>query len=152
MSCFICERIEMIKNRTNPWFVKELETGYVVIGDFQYFYGRTIFLCKEHVTELHYLEPDFKQKHLMEMALVEEAVANAFHADKMNLEMLRNGDTHVHWHLFARHDGDLQPYAEKGPVWWVPLDVMEGENSRPSEEKLAEMVKTLQVELEKLEK
>lgn len=152
MSCFICERIEMIKNRTNPWFVKELETGYVVIGDFQYFYGRTIFLCKEHVTELHYLEPDFKQKHLMEMALVEEAVANAFHADKMNLEMLGNGDTHVHWHLFARHDGDLQPCAEKGPVWWVPLDVMEGENSRPSEEKLAEMVKTLQVELEKLEK
>lgn len=96
MTCFICERIEMIKNDKNPWFVKELETGYVVIGDFQYFYGRTIFLCKEHVTELHYLEPEFKQKHLQEMALVEEAVARAFHADKMNLEMLGNGDTHVH--------------------------------------------------------
>ena len=26
-------RIEMIKKGSNPYFVKELETGYVVIGD-----------------------------------------------------------------------------------------------------------------------
>ena len=31
--CMICERINMIKADENPWFVKELETGYVVIGD-----------------------------------------------------------------------------------------------------------------------
>lgn len=143
MSCFICERIEMIKNGTNPYFVKELETGYVVIGDFQYFYGRTIFLCKKHVTELHYLEPTFKQKHLEEMALVQEAVAKAFKAEKMNIEMLGNADSHVHWHLFPRQQGDLQSYASKGPVWWVPLEVMEGEAARPTDEKLAEMVETL---------
>ena len=28
--CLICERINMIKDGTNPYFVKELETGYVV--------------------------------------------------------------------------------------------------------------------------
>lgn len=37
--CFICDRIEMIKQGTNPYFVKELETGYVVIGDNQHFKG-----------------------------------------------------------------------------------------------------------------
>lgn len=37
--CLICDRIEMIKNGENPCFVKELETGYVVIGDNQHFYG-----------------------------------------------------------------------------------------------------------------
>ncbi len=31
--CLICDRINMIKAGTNPYFVKELETGYVVIGD-----------------------------------------------------------------------------------------------------------------------
>ena len=31
--CFICERIDMIKNNTNPYFVKELDTGYVVMMD-----------------------------------------------------------------------------------------------------------------------
>lgn len=46
--CIVCERIEMIKNGANPYFVKELETGYVVIGDNQHFYGYTLFLYKEH--------------------------------------------------------------------------------------------------------
>lgn len=31
--CLVCDRIHMIKENTNPWFVKEPETGYVVIGD-----------------------------------------------------------------------------------------------------------------------
>lgn len=37
--CLICERIELIKQGKNPHFVKELETGYVVIGDGQYLKG-----------------------------------------------------------------------------------------------------------------
>ena len=35
--CFICERIEMIKKGENQYFVKELETDYVVLGDNQHF-------------------------------------------------------------------------------------------------------------------
>ena len=31
--CLICDRIQQIKKGENPYFVKELETGYVVIGD-----------------------------------------------------------------------------------------------------------------------
>ena len=53
--CMICDRINMIKEDSNPWFVKELETGYVVIGDNQHFKGYTLFLCKEHKTELFQL-------------------------------------------------------------------------------------------------
>lgn len=54
--CMICDRIKMIKQGTNPWFVKELETGYVVIGDNQHFNGYTLFLCKEDKTELFQLD------------------------------------------------------------------------------------------------
>ena len=35
MGCLVCERIDMIKKGSNPYFVKELETGYIVIGDHQ---------------------------------------------------------------------------------------------------------------------
>ena len=49
--CLICNRISLINDGKNPYFVKELDTGYVVIGDHQYFRGYTIFLCKEHKTE-----------------------------------------------------------------------------------------------------
>ena len=44
--CLICERIELIKQGKNQHFVKELEMGYVVIGDGQYFKGDTWFLSK----------------------------------------------------------------------------------------------------------
>ena len=37
--CFICDRIKMTQEGNNPYFVKELETGYVVIGDYQHFNG-----------------------------------------------------------------------------------------------------------------
>ena len=63
-SCLICERIEQIKGGSNPYFVTELETGYVVLGDFQFFKGYTLLLCKQHVPELHQLERNFRLKFL----------------------------------------------------------------------------------------
>lgn len=53
--CLICDRIALIQQGKNPYFVKELRTGYVVLGDNQHFRGYTLFLCKEHVTELFHL-------------------------------------------------------------------------------------------------
>ena len=76
--CFICDRIQMIKEGNNPYFVKELETGYVVLGDNQHFKGYTIFLCKEHKTELFQLGDSVKMKFLEEMSVVAEAVSKAF--------------------------------------------------------------------------
>ena len=49
--CLICERIKQIQQGQNPYFVKALKTGYVVIGDHQHFYGYTLFLCKWLVTD-----------------------------------------------------------------------------------------------------
>ena len=54
--CLICERIEMIKNNQNKFFVKELRTGYVVLGDNQHFRGYTLFLYKKHKNELYELD------------------------------------------------------------------------------------------------
>ena len=124
--CFICDRIKMINNGTNPYFVKELQTGYVVIGDNQHFKGYTLFLCKEHKTELFQLNHSKKIKFLEEMSIVAEAVSNAFGAEKMNYELLGNGDTHLHWHLFPRKSGDIENYGNngKGPVWWYPMEKM----------------------------
>lgn len=150
--CFICERIEMIQNGTNPYFVKELETGYVVIGDNQHFKGYTIFICKQHKTELFELEDGFKMKFLEEMSLVGEAVYRAFNAEKMNYELLGNGDTHLHWHLFPRVAGDIENYGNngKGPVWWYPMELMYDDSNRPSEEELNIIKEKLMLELDNI--
>lgn len=150
--CLVCDRIEMIKNGTNPYFVKELETGYVVIGDNQHFKGYTLFLCKDHRTELFHLEPKKKIKFLEEMSIVAEAVSKAFDAEKMNYELLGNGDTHIHWHLFPRVNGDLGKYGNngKGPVWWYPMEKMYDDSNRPTNEELEVMKSRLLMELDKL--
>lgn len=146
-NCIICERIAMIQNQTNPYFVKELKTGYVVIGDYQLFYGYTLFLCKEHVSELHFLEKSFRQKYLEEMAIVAEAVFHAFRPQKLNYELLGNGDTHLHWHILPRREGDT---PKKGPVWCLPAEELYHDKHKPSKEQLQNMIIQLQEELDKL--
>lgn len=148
--CLICDRIDMIKNNENPHYVKELETGYVVMGDHQLFKGYTLFLCKVHETELFNLNDDFKNKYLQEMSMVAEAVSKAFHAEKINYELLGNGDTHLHWHLFPRIKGDMGEYGMngKGPVWWVPAEIMYDDKNRPSTKELKELKKKLIEQLE----
>ena len=152
--CLICDRINMIKEGTNPYFVKELETGYVVIGDNQHFYGYTLFLYKLHgeITELFHLEKDERTKFLEEMTMVAEAASKAFGAEKMNYELLGMGDAHLHWHLYPRKTGDIENYGNngKGPVWWYPMEKMYSADSRPSAEELEEMKERLLKELDKI--
>ena len=102
--CGICERIKETKEGKNPFLVKELETGYVVIGDFQHFKGYTLFLYKDHVVELFDLDENTRAKHLREMTLVAEAVKNAFGAEKMNYECLGNGEGGAHIHCSVYYD------------------------------------------------
>lgn len=95
-------------------FVRELETGYVVVGDNRHFKGYVLFLYKEHKKELFQLDHSTKMKFLEEMSVVAEAVSNAFHAEKMNCELLGMGDAHLHWHLFPRRSGDIGSYGNNG--------------------------------------
>ncbi|WP_303971865.1 HIT family protein [Streptococcus merionis] len=152
--CLICNRIDLIKNHQNPYFVKELETGYVVIGDNQHFHGYTLFLSKTHVREPYDLEPTIMTKHLQEMAMVSRAVSLAFNAEKMNIESLGNGDAHLHWHLFPRKSGDLNHHgiAGKGPVWWLPAEEMYAEKTKPNIQELEQLKCSLKNALESLKR
>lgn len=147
-NCFVCERIDLIKKGSNPFFVRELNTGYVVLGDCQRFKGYTLFLCKEHATELHFLDRDFRQKFLEEMSLTAEAVYRAFLPDKLNYELLGMGNgVHMHWHIFPRRAGDT---PEPGPVWKLDKSELNSDRYRLDEEELKAMKTRLNRELDQL--
>lgn len=152
MNCDMCNVIEQIKKGENPWFVKELETGYVILGWNQHFYGYSLFICKQHVVELFDLDVDYRMKYMLEMTKVAEAVKNAFGAEKINYECLGNGDIHLHWHIFPRKSGDLLDYGNKGkgPVWWLPKEIMWSDDNKPSSCELDKMKIMLLSELERL--
>ncbi len=135
-NCFICNRINQIENGTNTYFVKELETGYVVLGDYQFYYGYTLFLSKIHARELHELDPKFKNKFLTEMAQVAEAVFKAFKPEKLNYELLGNTDEHMHWHIFPRRKTD--PMSHTG-VWAVSKEIRKAPETVPTDENLIKM-------------
>ncbi len=145
--CMICERIEWIKKNKNPYFVRALNTGYVVIGDHQRIKGYSLFLCKQHATELHFLEPTFRDAFLHEMAVVAEAVYHAFQPDKLNYELLGAGrGLHMHWHFFPRRVGDT---PKPGPVWQLGNE-LHAEEFLPREAELEELKWKLDAELNKL--
>lgn len=136
MNCLICKIINQIKGKKDPYFVKELKTGYVVIGYNQFYYGYALFLSKVHARELHELEPAFKKKFLEEMSLVAEAVFKTFKPEKLNYELLGNTEEHMHWHIFPRRSTD--PLSHTG-VWAVSKEIRKAENTIPSPEKLTQM-------------
>ena len=141
----MCENLKSIKD--DPYFITELETGYAVLGWHQRFKGYTVFDCKVHATELHQLEPAFKIKFLEEMSVVAEAVFNVYKPDKMNYELLGNGISHLHWHLYPRVAGDTPC---KGPVWWLPKEELFDEAMRPNEEEKKGMIGKIKNEIERL--
>lgn len=149
--CDICNTIEKSLKGENPYFVKELNTGVVVLGWNQHFYGYTLFLCKKHATELYELDDGFQTEYLREMVVVAKAVSKAFGADKMNYECLGNGDSHIHFHLFPRKSGDLGIYGNngKGPVWWFPKELMWSDDNIPDNNELEKMKTKLLIELNK---
>jgi diadenosine tetraphosphate (Ap4A) HIT family hydrolase len=116
-ACEICERIAHF-TPDNPYLIAELETGYAVLGDNQYYRGYTIFLAKQCVPELHELPPGVRSRFLEEMAQVAEAVFRTFEPRKLNYELLGNSVSHLHWHLFPRYADDPNP---RWPVWNNPV-------------------------------
>ncbi len=144
--CLICNRISQIQLNTNPYFVAELRTGYVVLGDFQFFHGYTLFLCKQHVPELHQLEAQFRLNFLDEMSAVAQAVFEGFKPIKLNYELLGNSEPHLHWHLFPRHTND--PML-RSPVWLVDKSIRYAEAARPDTDQLDALKLHIMEQLEK---
>jgi diadenosine tetraphosphate (Ap4A) HIT family hydrolase len=114
VGCDLCARVARAERGENPHAVVRTATGYVNLADIQYHEGYTVFVAKRCVAELHELPTLERDKFLHEMALVAEAVFEAFGPRKLNYELLGNGAPHLHWHLFPRHADDARP---SGPVW-----------------------------------
>lgn len=139
-SCLVCQRIAAIQARENPYFVAEVDSGYIVLGDYQFFRGYTLLLSKHHVTELHELNWPDRQQYLREMSLVAEAVFQAFRPRKLNYELLGNSDPHLHWHIFPRYPDDPSPGTTS---WTVDKALRYAPSARPTADALAALKQQL---------
>lgn len=143
-TCLICERISAIQNGTNPYVVAESQSGYAVIGDHQFYRGYSLLLSKVHANELHELELPARTAFLEDMSEVAAAAFRAFRPRKMNYELLGNKDTHMHWHLFPRHNDDAIPEM---PIWSLDKAIRSSDSVRPDPETLLTLRQALANEL-----
>ena len=148
-NCFICNRIKQIKKGENPYFVMELQSGYVVMGDYQFYKGYTLLLSKEHKSELHFLEKEIRSQFLYEMSLVGEAVINIFSPEKLNYELLGNKDSHMHWHLYPRYIDDPDPNR---PIWSYPKEKRCNDKTKIDGKFIKEYKPLLKAEMQRLMK
>src|SRR3954453_14645538 len=95
---------------------------------------------REAVREIHELSPADRGALIEEIALASEALARAFHPDKLNIGALGNIVPQLHVHLVARAAGDS---AWPGPVWGSgPAEPYE-------EDEIAEVREKLVLELQR---
>lgn len=147
--CFLCNRIAQIKSGENPFFVTELESGYVVLGDFQEWRGYALLLCKECKPELHDLSPSMRTQFLADMALLAEAVWNVFKPAKLNYEALGNLVQHLHWHIFPRYADEPD---RTSPVWLRYKAASEDPKNKLSPAEMEQMKAQLRAEIERLQR
>jgi diadenosine tetraphosphate (Ap4A) HIT family hydrolase len=145
--CFNCQRIRLIRSGENPNFVTELQTCYVVLGDFHAWRGYTLLLAKRCAAELHELTPVDRHAFLEELALVAHAVWNVFRPAKLNYEMLGNAVPHLHWHIFPRYADDPDRLR---PVWFRYSDAMDDPKYQLSPDERDYMRQTLAGEILRL--
>lgn len=81
------------------------------------------------------------------MSIVAEAVSNVFKPDKMNYELLGNGCSHIHWHLYPRVKGDTPIVSS---VYQLPNSVLFDESTRPSDEVRKDYINKIKNEIERL--
>ncbi|NTE66142.1 HIT family protein [Agrobacterium tumefaciens] len=117
------EILRLIDDSDERHFVAELEAGIVTLSrNRQYFKGYCFFSAKRKARELHDLPIDIRTKHLLEMAMVTEAVQLAFGAKKMNVAFFGNAFAHVHWNIVPRYGTDPLP---EDSIWTLDRQMIE---------------------------
>lgn len=105
-ACSICRRVTLWREGHSTHFVHEFEHSVLVVGDHQFHRGYCLLLLKEHVRELHELEPAIYLALSAELLAAGRAVVETFGPWKMNYSCYGNVDPHIHWHLFPRYDSE----------------------------------------------
>lgn len=117
-----CEdRLGSAERGENPTVLRQLSTGFAVIGDTQHLPGYCLLLHRgpaDHLSDLPHRE---RRGFLGDLALLGEAVENACRSldsafRRVNYEILGNAWQHLHGHVHARYEWEPDEHKSL-PMW-----------------------------------
>lgn len=122
--------------RSRPYFVYEFETSYVELSKSQFWEGYCILFSKEDYHHLTDMPSAVREKYLMEMSILGEAMMEILGAARINYNILGNSHPIVHAHLFPRYDWEDED-LRKTVVWKYDSSFFTDDAYRFNEEKHA---------------
>ena len=128
VDCFMCEDPMFSRERgLFPQKVADLQVSTAILnGDWQIFKGTTLLVYREHITELHHLDPTMRYRFIDDASRVSAALELAYPGVKLNHALFGNSVPHLHWHIIVRRDTDPDP---RSTIWESPFDLL-----KPSEQ------------------
>ncbi len=104
--CSICQQVDSWRQGGNPFVIAEFDHCLWVVSPHQFHQGYTLLLLKNHVRDLHDLEPNVHDALFREVRIAAQAAVAAYQPWRMNYASLGNQVQHVHVHLFPRYEND----------------------------------------------
>lgn len=114
-ACPMCRRWDLDADLR----IVRLKHSCVTLNRDQFFPGYVLLFTRRHVTELFHLERQERAELMDEVSLVARTLAELFHPDKINYELLGNMVPHMHWHIVPRFA--TEPLWPR-PIWAEPHD------------------------------
>ena len=87
-SCVLCERVDASRRNKNPHLIHEFRHSVFVVGDHQFYQGYSLLLLKDHVREMHELEPPVQSGLFAELMTAGRAIVKTFNPWKMNYSVV----------------------------------------------------------------
>jgi diadenosine tetraphosphate (Ap4A) HIT family hydrolase len=116
MKTLIHQRVEAARAGTNPTVICRVPSGWVVLGDKQPVRGYSLLLHDPVVPDLNSLAEKERQRFLLDMAIIGDALLEVTDAYRINYEILGNTDPALHAHVFPRYMSEPEK-LRKIPVW-----------------------------------
>ncbi|MFN8547126.1 MAG: hypothetical protein U0527_03930 [Candidatus Eisenbacteria bacterium] len=112
----IHERVELARAGRNRYVISRVRSGWVVLGDYQFFRGYSLLLPDPVVGSLNDLSVADRSQFLCDMAAVGDALLEVTDAFRINYEILGNADAALHAHLFPRYPVEPEE-RRRAPIW-----------------------------------
>ena len=121
----IHERVEQARQGHNPNVICRVRSGWVVLGDYQFFSGYSLVLPDPVVGSLNDLSLTERAQFLTDMAAVGDGVLAITGAWRINYEILGNAEPALHAHVFPRFTHEPEVHR-KAPIWLYDVAVRQG--------------------------
>lgn len=120
MANLIEQRVEMARNRQNPYVICKMKSGWLVIGDVQPLPGYCVFLADPLAESINALDVAARTQYSLDVIRAGDAVLASTDAYRINYETLGNAEPALHTHILPRYREE--PDEKRRRPAWVGYD------------------------------